>query len=104
MGDCPLVECAGRAYPVEITHREGAALHPSSAPRAIAAVCAAELRSLSQELPDKHILAFLPGAASIRATQELLSPLERPVLPPSAASRCRSRAERSPQRGLRAWC
>ncbi len=62
--DCPVVESAGRSYPVETRYLG------RSRERAGEQVAAAVRRALREE--DGSILAFLPGAAEIRRAEEAL--------------------------------
>ena len=61
LGDCPVVQVAGRPHPVDVRH----------APHASAASAA---RDALREAPG-HVLVFLAGAPEIRRVQEELGPM-----------------------------
>jgi len=66
LGDAPVVESEGRAYPVETRHRGRKA--DASIERQMADAIASALRTDAGS-----VLAFLPGAAEIRRTQNFLT-------------------------------
>ncbi len=70
MGDAPLVESLGRAFPVAVEYR------PRDLPEAMAGAIRAALRAHPGD-----VLAFLPGWGEIRRTQERLGGVEAEVLP-----------------------
>jgi len=76
LGDAPVVESLGRAFPVQIEHRARDLQDPRDLPEAMAGAIRAALR----EHPG-DVLAFLPGWGEIRRTQERLSGLDAEVLP-----------------------
>lgn len=65
LGNAPVIESRGRAFPVDIRHQERA-----SGERIEPAMAAAIRRTLCEE--SGSILAFLPGQGEIRRTAELL--------------------------------
>lgn len=71
LDNAPLVSASGRLYPVAVEYRPSG-LSPRSFPREIAARVAEGVRRALAE-QDGDILAFLPGTAEIRHTQELLT-------------------------------
>jgi ATP-dependent RNA helicase HrpB len=69
LDSAPLLTSEGRAHPVEIEHaREPSRARPSAR---VAAALARELRAA----PGGDVLVFLPGAAAIRETAEVIAPL-----------------------------
>ncbi len=68
LGDCAVVESAGRLHPVAIHYLEKA--DPGELP----AAAAAAVRRCLPETPG-DVLTFLPGVGEIRRTAELLEPL-----------------------------
>ena len=73
LGDAPVIESEGRAFPVETRH-----IAPDPNARIEQAVAAAIRRALAEE--SGSILAFLPGQAEIRRTAEALAGLAAPDL------------------------
>src|SRR5690606_35104742 len=71
LGDAPVIESEGRAFPVETRH-----IAPDPNARIEQAVAAAIRRALAEE--SGSILAFLPGQAEIRRTAEALAGLAAP--------------------------
>ncbi len=67
--DAPVVEVAGRTFPVAVSHRD--VLRPAD-PEAVAAAVA-EL--LADPADRGHVLAFLPGAGEIRRARSALAPI-----------------------------
>jgi ATP-dependent helicase HrpB len=65
LGDAPVVESAGRAFPVETRHLAREPRDPIEKP-----VAAAVMRALQAD--NGSLLVFLPGAAEIRRTERLL--------------------------------
>lgn len=76
LGDPPVIESLGRAYPVTVEHRARDLTDPRDLPEAMAATIRA---ALAQHPGD--VLAFLPGWGEIRRTAERLGGLEAEVLP-----------------------
>ncbi len=76
LGDAPVVESLGRAFPVAIEHRARDLADPRDLPEAMANTIRAALNQHPGDL-----LAFLPGWGEIRRTTERLSGLEAEVLP-----------------------
>ncbi len=74
LGDAPVIESAGRAYPVDIRYR------PRKADERIEAAMVSAIRAALAE-EEGSILAFLPGQAEIRRVEERL----REAIPPSLA-------------------
>jgi ATP-dependent helicase HrpB len=72
LGDAPVIASEGRAYPVETRYR------PRPAGQSVEGAVAAAVRH-ALRADEGSILAFLPGAAEIRRTANLLAP---PSLPP----------------------
>ncbi len=68
LGDAPVVESAGRQYPIEIRHR--AIEDPKAADRAVAAT----VRSVLDE-SGGDVLVFLPGVGEIRRVRADLEPV-----------------------------
>lgn len=92
---CPIVESAGRTFPVSVQHSPKAA--PSRTHEIIERVAAAvaqEIQAMEAEDPGGvgHLLAFLPGAGEIDGVARALAPLQLPArvyplhgrLPPAA--------------------
>ena len=71
LGDAPVVESLGRAFPVAVEHRARDLADPRDLPEAAAAAIRAALR----EHPG-DVLAFLPGWSEIRRTAERLAGVE----------------------------
>jgi ATP-dependent helicase HrpB len=76
LGDCPVIESLGRAFPVEIRHRTRELGDLRDLPEAMANA----IRAALAEHPG-DVLAFLPGWGEIRRTQERLSGVAADVLP-----------------------
>jgi ATP-dependent helicase HrpB len=76
LGDAPVIESLGRAYPVELRHRARDLADARDLPEAMAAT----IREALREHPG-DVLAFLPGWGEIRRTQERLSGLDALVVP-----------------------
>jgi ATP-dependent helicase HrpB len=76
LGDCPVVESLGRAFPVQVEHRARELADARDLPEAMAAA----IRGALQQHPG-DVLAFLPGWGEIRRTAERLSGLEAEVIP-----------------------
>jgi ATP-dependent helicase HrpB len=76
LGDAPVVESLGRAFPVVLEHRPRDLTDPRDLPEAMAGA----IRTALREHPG-DVLAFLPGWGEIRRTAERLSGLDVEVLP-----------------------
>jgi ATP-dependent helicase HrpB len=76
LGDCPVVESLGRAYPVTVEHRMRDFQDPRDLPEAMASA----IRGALADHPG-DVLAFLPGWGEIRRTAERLSGIAAEVLP-----------------------
>ncbi|MGG5820111.1 ATP-dependent helicase HrpB [Falsiroseomonas sp. HW251] len=76
LGDCPVVESLGRAFPVAIEHRERDLKEARDLPEAMAQAIRAALVKHPGDL-----LAFLPGWGEIRRTAERLSGIAAEVIP-----------------------
>ncbi len=76
LGDAPVVESLGRAFPVAVEHRARELADPRDLPEAMANTIRA---ALSQHPGD--LLAFLPGWGEIRRTAERLGGLAAEVVP-----------------------
>lgn len=76
LGDAPVIESLGRAFPVEIRHRARDLADARDLPEAMAAAIREALRAHPGDL-----LAFLPGWGEIRRTQERLAGLDALVVP-----------------------
>ena len=76
LGDCPVIESQGRAFPVQVEHRPRDLTDPRDLPEAMAAAIRAALSA-----HDGDALAFLPGWGEIRRTAERLSGLDAEILP-----------------------
>jgi ATP-dependent helicase HrpB len=76
LGDCPVVESLGRAFPVAVEHRPRDLADPRDLPEAVAGAIRAALSA-----HEGDVLAFLPGWGEIRRTAERLSGLDAEVLP-----------------------
>ncbi|MBP0444316.1 ATP-dependent helicase HrpB [Roseomonas sp. SSH11] len=74
--DAPVIESAGRAYPVAIHHRPRDIKEPRDLPEAMAAAIREALRAHPGD-----VLAFLPGWGEIRRTAERLGGVDAEVLP-----------------------
>jgi ATP-dependent helicase HrpB len=72
----PVVESAGRAYPVEVRHAPRDLANPRDLPKAMARA----IRAALAEAPG-DVLAFLPGMTEIRRTEAALDGLDAAVLP-----------------------
>lgn len=68
---CPVVESAGRTFPVEITYDD-----PRPDTRRPADRCAAAIRQALRATGEGHVLAFLPGVGEIQRTAERLEGLD----------------------------
>jgi ATP-dependent helicase HrpB len=69
LGDCPVIESEGRAYPVELFYLE----RPDD--RFPVELLVSGVRRALRESKTGHVLAFLPGAGEIRRAKEQLDPL-----------------------------
>lgn len=76
LGNAPVMESLGRAFPVQVEHRARDLQDPRDLPEAMASA----IRTALCEHPG-DVLAFLPGWGEIRRTQERLSGLDADVLP-----------------------
>lgn len=76
LGDAPVLEARGRAWPVSVTHLPEP---PSGRGELEEAVAFAVRRALAAT--EGCVLVFLPGAPEIRRVQRLLAALPVPVLP-----------------------
>ncbi|WP_439598131.1 ATP-dependent helicase HrpB [Falsiroseomonas sp.] len=76
LGDCPVIESLGRAFPVQVEHRPRDLKEARELPEAMAGAIRDALRAHPGD-----VLAFLPGWGEIRRTAERLSGLEAEVLP-----------------------
>lgn len=76
LGDCPVIESAGRAHPVAVEHSARDLADPRDLPAAMAGAIRAALREHAGD-----VLAFLPGWGEIRRTAERLSGIDAEVLP-----------------------
>jgi ATP-dependent helicase HrpB len=76
LGDAPVIESRGRAFPVAIRYRPRDLKDSRELPEAMAAALGAALR----EHPG-DVLCFLPGWAEIRRTEERLAGLDALVVP-----------------------
>ncbi|MBU8538952.1 ATP-dependent helicase HrpB [Falsiroseomonas tokyonensis] len=76
LGDCPVIESLGRAYPVQVEHRPRDLKEARELPEAMAGAIRDALRAHPGD-----VLAFLPGWGEIRRTAERLSGIEAEVLP-----------------------
>jgi len=76
LGDAPVVESLGRAFPVEVEHRARDLTDPRDLPETMAGAIRAALRDFPGD-----VLAFLPGWGEIRRTAERLSGLDAEVIP-----------------------
>ena len=74
--DAPVIESAGRAFPVAVQHRPRDIKEPRELPEAMAAAIREALRAHPGD-----VLAFLPGWGEIRRTAERLAGVEAEVLP-----------------------
>jgi ATP-dependent helicase HrpB len=76
MGDAPVIESLGRAYPVAVRHRAREIADARDLPDAMAG-------AIRDALADHEgdVLAFLPGWGEIRRVQERLSGISADVLP-----------------------
>ncbi|WP_372620548.1 ATP-dependent helicase HrpB [Falsiroseomonas sp.] len=76
LGDAPVVESLGRAFPVQVEHRARDLADARDLPEAMAAAIRA---ALNQHPGD--VLAFLPGWGEIRRTAERLAGIAAEVIP-----------------------
>lgn len=76
LGECPVVESLGRAFPVAVEHRARDLADPRDLPEAMAGAIRGALRDHPGDL-----LAFLPGWGEIRRTAERLAGLDAEVIP-----------------------
>ncbi|MGX9964559.1 ATP-dependent helicase HrpB [Roseomonas sp. F4] len=76
LGDCPVIESLGRAYPVQVEYRARDIKEARELPDAMAGAIREALRTHPGD-----VLAFLPGWGEIRRTAERLSGIEAEVLP-----------------------
>ncbi|WBV42319.1 ATP-dependent helicase HrpB [Pseudoroseomonas cervicalis] len=76
LGDAPVIESLGRAYPVMVHHRQRDIQEPRDLPEAMASA----IRAALVEHPG-DVLAFLPGWGEIRRTAERLGGVKAEVLP-----------------------
>ncbi|MFC7734799.1 ATP-dependent helicase HrpB [Roseomonas sp. GCM10028921] len=74
--DAPVIESAGRAFPVVVHHRPRDIKEPRDLPEAMAAA----IREALREHPG-DVLAFLPGWGEIRRTAERLGGVGAEILP-----------------------
>ncbi len=72
----PVIESAGRLFPVEVEHSRRDIMHPRDLPQAAAAAVTAALAAHAGD-----VLVFLPGMAEIRRTQSALDGCGALVLP-----------------------
>jgi ATP-dependent helicase HrpB len=76
LGDAPVIESLGRAWPVTLKHRARDIAEARDLPEAMAGA----IRDALREYPG-DALAFLPGWGEIRRTQERLAGLDALVVP-----------------------
>jgi ATP-dependent helicase HrpB len=76
LGDAPVIESLGRAWPVTLKHRARDLAEARDLPEAMAGA----IRDALREHPG-DVLAFLPGWGEIRRTQERLAGLDALVVP-----------------------
>ncbi len=76
LGDSPVIESLGRAFPVQVEHRPRDLKEARELPEAMAGAIRAALAAHPGDL-----LAFLPGWGEIRRTAERLGGIEAEVLP-----------------------
>ncbi len=76
LGEAPVVESLGRAYPVAVAHRARELTDPRDLPEAMAGAIREALRNHPGD-----VLAFLPGWGEIRRTAERLGGVDAEVLP-----------------------
>lgn len=74
LGGCPVVESAGRLFPVEVGYSGGAGGAAAGGDRPLPARVAAGVRGLLDETPG-DLLVFLPGLGEIQRCAEALEPL-----------------------------
>ena len=80
LGGAPVIQSDGRAFPVQVHYRPRGSSQRLS--EAVTAAVIAEVAKLRAAGDVGHVLAFLPGVASIqRAVTRLAERLDRPVLP-----------------------
>ena len=85
LGDCPVLEAPGRAWPVDVRYAgpepgatSGSGIGPGSGPADVAEKTALAVRKALRE-ETGSILVFLPGRPEIRRTAALLESLPGPV-------------------------
>jgi ATP-dependent helicase HrpB len=76
LGDCPVVESLGRAFPVQVEHRARDLAEARELPDAMASAIRAALTKNPGD-----VLAFLPGWGEIRRTAERLAGVDAEVIP-----------------------
>ncbi|PWS38021.1 ATP-dependent helicase HrpB [Falsiroseomonas bella] len=76
LGDCPVVESLGRAFPVAVEHRARDLTEARDLPEAMASA----IRGALPKYPG-DVLAFLPGWGEIRRTAERLAGLDAEIIP-----------------------
>jgi ATP-dependent helicase HrpB len=76
LGDAPVIESLGRAFPVTVEHRARDLAEPRELPDAMASAIRAALTNHPGD-----VLAFLPGWGEIRRTAERLSGIAAEVVP-----------------------
>ena len=76
LGDAPVIESLGRAFPVTVKHRARDLADARDLPEAMAGA----IRDALREHPG-DVLAFLPGWGEIRRTQDRLAGLDALVVP-----------------------
>ncbi|EHL95284.1 ATP-dependent helicase HrpB [Acetobacteraceae bacterium AT-5844] len=76
LGDAPIIESLGRAFPVSVQYRARELKDARELPEAMASAIREALRAHPGD-----VLAFLPGWGEIRRTQERLGGLDADVLP-----------------------
>jgi ATP-dependent helicase HrpB len=69
LGDGPIIQAEGRAFPVEVSYR------PALKPAAAESVAGAVREALQAGDDAGHLLVFLPGAEEIRRARAMLEPL-----------------------------
>jgi ATP-dependent helicase HrpB len=76
LGEAPVIESLGRAFPVAVSHRARDIAEPRELPEAMAGAIRSALGAHPGDL-----LAFLPGWGEIRRTSERLAGIEAEVVP-----------------------
>jgi ATP-dependent helicase HrpB len=76
LGEAPVIQGVGRAFPVTIEHRPRDLTDPRDLPEAMAAAIRSALRAHPGD-----VLGFLPGWGEIRRTAERLAGVEADILP-----------------------